>query len=117
MTRVTFVALVMTLGLLTVVVELVRRRRLDERYALLWLATTIVVVILAGWPSALNQLAKAVGIYYPPSALFVLASVFFLALLLHFSVVMTRLSRANVRLTQAVALLEERLSGHSDEAG
>ena len=73
MTRITFVSLCAAIWLLLGVVELVRRRRLGERYALLWLLTGAVVLLLAAWPAALERFAEAVGIAYPPTALFVVA--------------------------------------------
>jgi hypothetical protein len=109
MTKVQIVSLVAAVVLLGVVLELVRQRRLQERYSLLWLLTGGVIFVLAAWRSGLAEIASAMGIFYPPSALFVLASGFFLLLLLHYSTVISRLSEQNTRLAQRVALLEERI--------
>ena len=109
MTRVTFVSLCAAIWLLLVVVELVRRRRLGERYALLWLLTGGVVLLLAAWPAALERFSDAVGIAYPPTALFVVAGGFVLLVLLHYATVISGLTERNVRLAQRVAILEERL--------
>ena len=76
--RVSIAAAVAAVILLLVILELIRSRRLQERYALLWLLTGFVILILAAWRSALARLADLVGIAYPPSALFVLASIFVL---------------------------------------
>ena len=110
MTRLVLVSLALTLGLALVIVELVRRRRLHERYSLLWFVTAIVTVLFAAWPSALGRLASAVGIAYPPSALFFVAGLFGLALLLHFSVAISRLTDECKRLAQHVALLENEVA-------
>ena len=96
--------------MLFVVFELIRSRRLQERYALLWLLTGIVLLVLALWRGALGLLADAVGIAYPPSALFVLAAVFILLLLLHYSTVISKLADQNRILAQRLALLENELS-------
>jgi hypothetical protein len=109
MSRVTLVSLVGAIWLLLVVVELVRRRRLGERYALLWLLTGSVVLLLAAWPAALERFADAVGIAYPPTALFVVAGAFVLLVLLHYATVISGLTERNVRLAQRVAIIEERL--------
>jgi hypothetical protein len=95
--------------LLGVVIELIRSRKLRERYALLWLATAGVILFFALWRSGLTDLSKALGIAYPPNALFVLAMLFVLVLLLHFSTVISKLSDRSTILTQRLALLEERL--------
>ena len=95
--------------LLFIVFELVRRRRLLERYALLWLASAAILLGLAVWRSALEKIANGLGIAYPPNALFVVALGFVLALLLHFSLAVSRLSDQTRLLAQRLALLEERV--------
>jgi hypothetical protein len=107
--RVQIVALIGAGGLLLVVLELVRRRRLLERYALLWLFSAVVLVALAAWVSLLENVSGLIGIAYPPTALFVIAFGFTLLLLLHFSVAVSRQADQSKVLAQRVALLEERL--------
>jgi hypothetical protein len=107
--RVSIAAAIAAVILLVVILELIRRRRLQERYALLWLLTGIVILVLSAWRGALSRLADLVGIAYPPSALFVLASFFVLIVLLHYSTVISKLSEQNTILAQRLALLEHRL--------
>ena len=90
---------------LVIVLELVRQRRLKEEYSLLWLVTAIVLLILSVSRPLLDVLARAVGIFYPPSALFVVAMIFVLFILLQFSTALTRLSRENKEMAQQVAIL------------
>jgi len=106
--RVQIVAVAATLGLLLGVLELVRRRRLLERYAIVWLGSALILLGLAAWKGLLSDVAHALGIYYAPSALFVIAFGFILVLLLHFSVAVSRLSEQSKVLAQRLALLEER---------
>jgi hypothetical protein len=114
--RVSIVAAVAAVILLLVILELIRSRRLQERYALLWLLTGIVILVLAAWRGALARLADLVGIAYPPSALFVLASFFVMVLLLHYSTVISKLSDQNRILAQRLAILEHSLrAGEEDE--
>jgi hypothetical protein len=89
--------------------ELVRRRHLMERYALLWLLAGMVVLVLAIWQGLLTTVSGWVGIYYPPAALFAAGFVFVLIMLLHFSIVVSRLSDQNKILAQRVALLQQQL--------
>jgi hypothetical protein len=107
--RIQLVAGLGTLVLLVVVLELVRRRRLLERYALLWLVATVALLGLAVWRDVLDRVAGALGVAYPPNALFVVALGFVLLLLLHFSVAVSRLSDQGKLLAQRMALLEDRL--------
>jgi hypothetical protein len=110
--RVSVLAAAASLLLLVVVLELVRSRRLRERYALLWLLTAMVMLALSLWRSGLDTLAGIVGVSYAPSLLFVVASLFVLVVLLHYSTVISRLSDENAILAQRVALLEaDRVDG------
>jgi hypothetical protein len=100
-----------SVALVLVVLELIRSHRLRERYALLWLLTGIVLVVLSAWRDGLNTIAGWVGIRsYPPAVLFAVGILFIIAVLLHYSTVISRLSDQNVLLAQRLALLEEELS-------
>jgi hypothetical protein len=107
--RIQIVIATVSVMLLVTVLELVRRRRLLERYALLWLFSSVVLVALAVWRGALDKIAEQLGIAYPPNALFIVAFGFVLWLLLHFSVAVSRLSDQSKLLAQRLALLEERV--------
>jgi hypothetical protein len=103
------VALTASVGLLLVVLDLVRRRRLLERYALVWLGVTFLLILLALWDGLLTNVAEVLGVFYPPSALFVVAFGFIIVLLLHFSVAVSRLADQSKVLAQQLGLLEERM--------
>ena len=107
--RIQVVAILGAVALLLIVLEMVRRRRLMERYALLWLFSAVVILGLAVWQEALNVLARQMGIISAPNALFFVAVAFILLLLLHFSAAMSRLADQSKVLAQRQALLEERL--------
>jgi hypothetical protein len=106
--RIQIVAIAVSGGLLLVVLELVRRRRLLERYALLWLVSAVVLLVLSAWKGLLGTISTAIGIFYAPSALFVIAFGVVMILLLHFSLAVSRLADQSKVLAQRLALLEER---------
>jgi hypothetical protein len=106
---VTLFAALSSLVIFAVVIELIRTGRLRERYALLWLGTATVILFFGLWRDALDRLAGALGIAYPPNALFVLAMAFVLLLLLHYSTVISKLYDRTTTLTQRIAILEERI--------
>jgi len=99
-----------------VVFELVRRRALMERYALLWLLAAVVLLVLAIWRGLLTKLSSEVGIYTPVNALFAAGFVFVIVLLLHFSLVISRLSEQSKVLAQRLALLDEQVSDEPKDA-
>jgi hypothetical protein len=107
-TRIQILAVAASGLLFLVVLELVRRRRLLERYALLWLLSAWVLLALAIWQGLLSDLARVIGIIYPPNALFLIAFGFVLVLLLHFSLAVSRLTDQTKVLAQRLAILEER---------
>ena len=101
-------SLTFALVVFAVVFEMVRRRRLHERYAILWLGAAFALVVLAAWTQLLERISSAVGIATPSNAFFVIAFSFLLMLVLHFSAVVSRLSDETRVLAQRVALLERR---------
>ncbi len=107
--RIQIVAIIATAGLFFVVFEMVRRRRLMERYALLWLLASAILLGLAVWRNLLEVISRAIGVAYAPSALFVIAFGFILVLLLHFSLVISRLADQNKVLAQRIGLLQQQV--------
>ena len=105
--------------LLLLVLDLVRRRYLKERYALLWIVTGSLFLLLSIRTDLLHWIALLLGFSLPSNALFVLGFVFFLLLILGLSVITSRLSEKNRTLTQEVVLLKKRVTDleKSHEAG
>jgi hypothetical protein len=108
-TKVQIVALVATLALLLLVLDLVRRRRLAERYALLWMSAAVALLVLAIWRDGLDVIADLMGIADPANAIFILALGVTFVLLLHFSVATSRLAEETKILAQEVARLDQEL--------
>ena len=105
--KVSIAATAVSILLLLVVFELIRSRRLRERYALLWLATGLVLVVLSAWRGGLNTIAGWLGVRgYPPAVLFAVGLLFVIIVLLHYSTVISRLADQNTILAQRLALLE-----------
>jgi hypothetical protein len=115
--KVSIAAAIASLLLILIVLELIRGRRLKERYALLWLVTGGVLLVLSVWREGLTTTAGWLGVAtYPPAILFAVATLFIIVVLLHYSTVLSQLDDQNTVLAQRVALLEERvLQGTSDE--
>ncbi len=112
--RVSIVAAIASVLLIVVVLELIRSRRLRERYALMWLVTGFVLLALSLWRGGLNTIAGWFGVTgYPPAVLFAVVSFFVLVVLLHYATVISKLADQNAILAQRIALLEERLGERS----
>ena len=108
--RTSIAATIVSLLLLLGVFELIRSRRLRERYALLWLLTGVVLLVLSAWRGGLNTIARWFGVTsYPPAVLFAVGLLFVILVLLHYSTVISKLSEQNTILAQRLALLESRI--------
>jgi hypothetical protein len=108
--RISIVGTGIAVVLLLVVFELIRSRRLRERYALLWVATGLVLVVLSAWRGGLNTIAGWLGVRSsPPAVLFAVGLLFVILVLLHYSTVISRLADQNTILAQRLALLESQL--------
>ncbi len=108
------IAIVISGGLLLLILELVRRKRLMERYALLWLFSTLLLLVLSVWSGLLNSLASALGVSYPPSALFAVAFGVVLVLLVHFSLAVSNLSDQNKVLAQRLGILQRQVEDQNE---
>jgi hypothetical protein len=104
--RVRIVAVIVTAVMLGIVLELVRRRRLIERYALLWMVVALILLVLAVWNQLLADVSHAIGIEVPANALFIAGLGVAFLMLLHFSVITSRLSEETKILAQEVARLD-----------
>ena len=108
--RVSIAALVASVVLILVVLELIRGRRLKERYALLWLVTGVVLLVLSAWRDGLNTIAGWLGVSgYPPAILFAAAILFVIIVLLHYSTVLSKLDDESTVLAQELAILRRRV--------
>ena len=102
-------AVITALLLLGLIVYLVRRRRLREEYALLWIAVGVAVIVLALWYGLLSWLTRMIGAVDPTSTLFIFSLLFLLVISIHFSVVNSRLKDQIRDLTQEIGLLRQEL--------
>jgi hypothetical protein len=110
MDRLTISVVFGALGLLVIIIELVRQRRLEEQYSLLWLATAALLVALALTRNVWDQVAVSVGIAYPPTALFIAGFLAMIMILLQFSTVISKLSRQNRQAAQEIGFLNWKLN-------
>ena len=107
--RTQLLAIISAVGLLIIVLELVRRRRLREEYSWIWLLTAIGYLAIAIVPGLIEWVAGAIGSVRPTSV-FAFFGLFFLFLVsIQFSVQISRLAEQNKDLAQQVAILDSEL--------
>jgi hypothetical protein len=103
-------------GLLLFTLELIRRRRLREEYSLLWLLTGVVLLLFVVFPEALYRISEALHLYHLTTMLMV-AFLFLLLIVLHYSTVISQISEHETELAQQVALLTWQLERVMHEQG
>lgn len=114
MTTLDIVAITASVILLLFVIEAIRRTSLNVRYAILWLGAGGVLLLFSVYRPLLDWVARLLGVSYPPSLLFGLAFLFLLAIVLHFSLVISSHRDSIRRLTQTIALLERALEARRE---
>ena len=110
--RIQYVAIIGSFLLLVFIVELIRRKKLKEKYALLWICITIAFLFFSFWREGLDFFARLVGIAYAPAALFLIFLIGYLFILIHYSVIISSFSDSIKELAQKIALLEREVSKH-----
>jgi hypothetical protein len=108
------VTAIAALAVLSFIVELLRRRQLQEKYAMLWLAVGILTLPLAIFPKIINVVARALGIASGVSLVLFLAIVFLLLVCVHLSWEVSRLEEETRTLAEEVSLLRDRQE-HADD--
>ncbi|MBI3493617.1 MAG: DUF2304 domain-containing protein [Acidobacteria bacterium] len=107
--RIEIVALAVSLLLLLVVFELVRRRKLSEEYSFLWILSSIALLVLSVKREILHSVARWLGVYYPPAVLLLLLIVMVFVAALCFSVIVSRQRQQIERLIEETAILSAEL--------
>ncbi|GIO33659.1 MULTISPECIES: DUF2304 domain-containing protein [Paenibacillus] len=120
-----FISFCISLAFAGTILVLIRKRKLREQYALLWLLMSAIMMALSLFPSLLDNVAQRIHIYYPPSLLYLLSVVAVLFILLHLTMAVSSLTHRVIVLTQTLGLQEQRIKkleaeatgGPADKAG
>jgi hypothetical protein len=107
-------AAILALAFMLLVLELIRRNKLQERYSVIWFGAGLGMLAGAAFPGLLQALADAMGVRDTNVALFSLVLFFLLGLALNFSVIMSRQAAQITRLAQERALEEARQQGREE---
>jgi len=95
---------ILCFALVGIIIELIRQNRLKEHYAIIWLLTAVSICVFGIWPDSLNIISRIVRLHHL-TTLFMVAFLFLLAIVLHFTLAISQLFDRNKRLTQEVAWL------------
>lgn len=107
--QIRLMAILASCVMLIIVVDLIRREKLRARYSLFWLLVGFIFLIFSLWTDLLNLVARIIGIYTLPNALFFIGFVGTVVILLHFSVIISTLSVENKKLIEKLSILSWRV--------
>jgi hypothetical protein len=114
MKQIQIIAFLAAITMFVCILELIRRRKLKERFAILWLFAAIILIIFSLWGRLLEILAKIMGIYYPPLVLIPIIILIAVVLFIYFSIIVSDQSEKIKTLAQKIALLEEEIKRNKD---
>jgi hypothetical protein len=117
LTRIDLIAIIGSIFLIIIILELIRRNYLKERYSLLWLTTGGVFLILSLAPGLLSTIAKCFGFQIAANALFLSGMIFLVIIALGMTVAISFLSEKNKVLTQELVLLKKRVEDLEKKEG
>jgi len=103
-------AILLSVGLVILIFELVRRRKLREEYSWLWMLTGVVIFVLAVWHGLLLFISRLLGIALPASTIFLFGGFFLILINLYFSVKISTLTTQLKELVQRQAILDSRIN-------
>jgi hypothetical protein len=98
-------AFLLALAIVGLVVEMLRRKKLREKYAVLWLIVGVVTLVLAAFPRMLNVVAEFVGVQLPSNLLFAMSILMLLGVCLHLSWEISVVEDETRTLAEEVAIL------------
>lgn len=107
--RLQIIFAVLLLIVLFVLVQAIRKKRLEVKYSLSWLFVVLALLIIDCFPQIMKALAKLLGIQVPSNMLFLLGFCFFMIIVYTLTVAVSRLSTKNKILAQEVAILKKQI--------
>ena len=99
------VAIVLSIIFIIFILNLVRKNKLDEKYSILWLFFSIIILIVSIFPNIIEEISNWFGVYYPPSLLLLISVIIIGAYIVHITLVITKQNKMIIKLTQELALL------------
>lgn len=108
--KIQIISIIGTLIFLGVIFRLISKGRLREEYSIIWLLSTFVLIVLSIWRNGLIYISQALGVFYPPSLLFLFLLFAIICFLVHLSIVNSKQHQQIKTLSQEIALLKNKFS-------
>ena len=104
--RLSIISIICSLILLWFIIHNVKKERIKEAYALIWIVMGVSFLAISIWPSLMGLISNFVGVYYSPALLILVLTIMLIFVSIQFSIVISKLSERTKTLTQEIALLK-----------
>jgi hypothetical protein len=94
---------------MVVIFRLIVKGQLREEYSIVWIGLTIIIIVFSIWRRGLEQMAGLLGVFYPPSLLFLVGLAGIIVFLVHLSVVNSRMQGQIKNLAHEIAYLRQEI--------
>lgn len=94
---------------LGIILTMLRRKNMDLRYALVWIFSGFVMLLVSVFPDIIYWIAKIIGVVDSVNIVFVLEGIFVLMILLSITAIVSHLNGRVRALTQSVSIMEKRI--------
>ena len=108
-------AIIFSIAFIIFIINLVRKNKLDEKYSILWLFASVVILIVALFPSIITIIAQKFNVFYPPTLMLLFAIIVLGAYIVHITVVITKQNKMIVKLAQELGILKEKFEKKEEE--
>lgn len=100
-------AIVFSIVFIIFILNLVRKNKLDEKYAILWLVFGTIILIVSMFPKIIETVAEIFNVYYPPTLMLLFAILIIGAYIVHITMVITKQNKMIIKLTQELSIFKE----------
>ena len=108
-------AIIFSIAFIIFIINLVRKNKLEEKYSILWLIASIVILIVSIFPSIITIVAEKFNVFYPPTLMLLFAIIILGAYIVHITVVITKQNKMIVKLTQELGILKQEFKDYKDK--
>lgn len=102
-------AILFSVVLIIFIMNLVKKNKLDEKYSILWLFASLIILIVSVYPKLIIIVASKFNVYYPPSLMFLFGILILGAYVIHITTIITKQNKMIVKLTQELGILKEKI--------
>lgn len=110
-------AIIFSIIFIILILNLVRRNKLDEKYSILWFFLAVITLLVSIFPSIIETISEWFDVYYPPTVLLLFAVIIIMAYIVHITMVITRQNKMIIKLTQELAILKNEKEKKGDDIG